>query len=92
MAYNLFIAYDLLSPGQNYDAVREKIAELGTCWQFQLSLFYVHTQHTPAQAFAHVHSALDFNDKLAVINAESGLVTNWDHPPTDAINAIWSAG
>ena len=39
MAYNLFIAYDLMQPGQNYEAVRDRIKSLGQWHQFQLSLF-----------------------------------------------------
>ena len=89
MAYNLFIAYDLNSPGQNYDLVRNFIKELGPHWQFQYSLFYVHTELTPREAYTHVAAAMDANDRLAVIIADGGLVTNWDHPPIEAINAIW---
>lgn len=89
MVYNLFIAYDLMSPGQNYEVVRDRIKSLGPHWQFQFSLFYVQTDLTPEQAHAHILAAMDGNDRLAVINAQSGVVTNWDHPPIDAINAIW---
>ena len=91
MAYNLFIAYDLVSPGQNYEAVRDKIKELGKWHQFQLSLFYVHTEYSPMAAFNYVHASMDGNDRLAVINAADGVVTNWDHPPVDVINSIWTA-
>ena len=91
MAYNLFIAYDLMQPGQNYDAVRERIKDLGQWHQFQLSLFYVHTDSSPQDSYASVFSVMDANDRLAVINAEGGFVSNWDHPPIDAINAIWHA-
>lgn len=91
MAYNLFVAYDLMSPGQNYDVVRDAIKNLGPNWQFQYSLFYVHTNLTPDQAYARVLSSMDANDKLAVIVADGGIVTNWDHPPINEINAIWSA-
>lgn len=90
MANNLFIAYDLMSPGQNYEAVRDRIKALGTYWQFQFSLFYVHTSYSANDAYAFVHAVMDSNDRLAVIVADAGLVTNWDHPPIDAINAIWS--
>lgn len=90
MAYNLFVAYDLMSPGQNYEVVRDRIKSLGPHWQFQFSLFYVQTEMTPQQAHAHILAVMDQNDRLAVINAQSGVVTNWDHPPIDAINAIWS--
>lgn len=94
MAYNLFIAYDLNAPGQNYDAVRDAIRELGPHWQLQYSLFYVHSDNTPQDAYAYVHRVMDGNDRLAVINAADhigAVLTNWDHPPIDAINAIWLA-
>jgi hypothetical protein len=93
MSYNLFIAYDLDAPGQNYDAVQNAIKSLGQWWLAQYSLFYVHTDSCPNEAFALIHAAMDANDKLAVINCDSALgaiLTNWDHPPIDAINAIWS--
>lgn len=89
MAYNLFIAYDLYQPGQNYEAVRTAIKDLGRWYQFQMSLFYVHTQKTPQQAFAIVGSVMDSNDRLCVINAYGGVVSNWDRPPIDEINSIW---
>jgi len=90
MNYNLFIAYDLMSPGQNYDAVRDAIKSLGLWHQFQYSLFFVSTRSSPAEAYATVARHLDGNDRLAVINAASGVVSNWDNPPIDAINSIWS--
>lgn len=92
MSYNLFIAYDLNSPGQNYDAVRDAIQSLGQWYQFQFSLFYVNTPHDSASAFAIVNACMDANDRLAVINASGGVVSTWDHPPIDAINAIWTQG
>lgn len=88
--FNLFIAYDLMAPGQNYDRVRDAIKGLGRWHQFQLSLFYVSTDQSPADAFAIVNAAMDINDRLAVINAQGGVVSDWDHPPIDAINAIWT--
>lgn len=93
MSYNLFIAYDLMSPGQNYDAVRDAIKSLGPnqWYQFQFSLFYVHTQHSAAEAYRIVHAVMDTNDRLAVIDAHQGVVSDWDRPPIDAINAIWFA-
>jgi len=91
MAYNLFIAYDLLRFGQNYEAVTDRIKELGVWYQFQFSLFYVHTDLDPYQAFAHVAAGMDANDRLIVINASGGVVSTWDKPPIEAINAIWMA-
>jgi hypothetical protein len=92
MAYNLFIAYDLDIPGQNYDAVRDAIKSLGKWHQFQFSLFYVHTEQGPHEAFSTVASRMDANDRLVVIDARGGVVSTGDRPPIDAINAIWSQG
>ena len=89
MAYNLFIAYDLMRPGQNYEAVRDKIKDLGQWHQFQLSLFYVHTSHSPQETYALVAAVMDTNDRLAVIDPSGGIVSTWERPPIDAINAIW---
>lgn len=89
MANNLFIAYDLMSPGQNYDAVKDAIKALGQWHQFQYSLFYVNTSHTLNSAYAQVSAAMDANDRLAVIDASGGVVSSWDQPSIDAINAIW---
>lgn len=91
MSYNLFIAYDLVPPGQNYDAVRDAIRSLGKWHQFQLSLFYVNTEMTPQQAFAHVIQFMDARDRLAVIDARAGVVSNGEKPLIDAINSIWFA-
>lgn len=89
MAYNLFIAYDLMNPGQNYDGVRDAIRGLGKYHQFQYSLFYVNTTLNPQQAYSQVGQAMDSNDRLAVIDATSGIVSDWDRPPIEAINSIW---
>lgn len=88
---NLFIAYDLNSPGQNYDAIRDAIQSLGRWHQFQFSLFYVSTQHSAAEAYAIVIKAMNRSDRLAVIEANSAVVTNWDKPPINEINTIWFA-
>ncbi len=90
MTYNLFIAYDLIPPGQNYEAVHNAIKSLGAYHQFQYSFWYVNTQYGPAEAYAIISAAMDTRDKLAVINAQGGIVSNWDKPPIDAINAVWS--
>lgn len=89
MAYNLFIAYDLIVPGQGYEEVRSAIQSLGRWHQFQYSLFYVNTDYSPAEAFGIVSRIMDANDRLAVIDARGGVVSTGDRPPIDAINAIW---
>jgi hypothetical protein len=60
-----------------------------------LSLFYVNTPFSPPEVFTKVSAVMDVNDRLAVINGASSLgavVTTWDRPPVEAINAIWVAG
>lgn len=87
---NLFIAYDLMAPGQSYDVVRDAIKSLGQWHQFQYSLFYVSTVLSPQQAYDRVIVTMDRNDRLAVIDATAGVVTDWDQPPINEINAIWN--
>lgn len=91
MAYNLFIAYDLISPGQKYNDVRDAIMALGQYHQFQDSLFYVNTQRSPNEAYAMVSQHMDVGDKLAVIDAMGGVVSSGDKPLIEAINQIWFA-
>lgn len=91
MSSNLFIAYDLHNkPSENYDAVHSAIKELGQWHQFQQSLFYLHTTMTAAEVSAHVWAHMYSDDKLAVIDAQAGVVSNWDKPPILAINSIWN--
>ncbi len=87
---NLFIAYDLMAPGKNYDAVRTAIESLGPSYRFQFSLFFVHTPLSPVDAYNRVMVTMDTNDKLAVIDASGGVVTTWDRPPIAEIKAIWN--
>lgn len=89
MSNNLFIAYDLDAPGQNYDAVRDAIKSLGQWHQFQLSLFYVNTYHSAAEAYEIVLASMDGNDKLCVVDAKLAIVNNADKPLLDAINSLW---
>lgn len=89
--YNLFIAYDLIPPGQHYPDVEEAIESLGKWHKFQYSLYYVNTALSPQQAYARVFAVMDINDKLAVIDARAGVVSTGDQPPIAEINAIWFA-
>lgn len=91
MSYNVFIAYDLIPPGQHYDRVRQAIRELGQWHQFQYSLFYVNTVYSPNEAFQRVMAAMDAGDRLAVIDARGGVVSSGDRPLIEAINSIWFA-
>lgn len=81
MAYNLFIAYDLDKPGQNYEAVHERIKSLGDWYHAQFSLFYVRSELSPEEAHKFVFQAMDSNDKLIVVHALDAVM----YPAPDAI-------
>lgn len=92
MAHNLFVAYDLISPGQSYDRVIKRIKELGLWHQFQRSLFYVNTSLSPNEAHAHVRAGMDPNDKLLVIDAIGGVVSPPEPGAVLAVNQVWFGG
>ena len=64
---NLFIAYDLDAPGQNYQRVEAAITALGHAVKVQLSLYYVKTSMSAKDAEARIWVAMDGNDRLLVI-------------------------
>lgn len=76
MAYNLFIAYDLIPPGQNYEAVQNQIKQLGQWYKLQYSLFYVQSHADIKTAHDFIRLAMDEGDKLAVIDARDAFVSN----------------
>ena len=78
MAYNYFVAYDLIRPGQNYDAVTDRIKSLGIWAHMQFSLFYLQSEFSMAQVNALIREAMDQNDRLAVIWANDAFVSNYD--------------
>lgn len=86
---NLIIAYDLNSPGQNYELVRDATRSLGTWYQFQYSLFFVQSDLSPEEAYDRVRPYMDTNDKLLVADAASAYVG--DYPPADiaALQKVW---
>ena len=89
MAFNLFVAYDLIKPGQNYKAVQDKIKSLGQWYQPQFSLFYIHTALTPQQVTTAVQSVMDDKDKIAVINADGAVLSPALPTEIAALNKVW---
>lgn len=87
MANNLFISYDLLNPGQNYEAVQTAIKQLGSWAKVHLSLFYVNSAYTAEQAAKHVRTAMDTNDKLIVVDATNNTAY-WYNLPQEVAQAI----
>jgi hypothetical protein len=69
MPNNLFISYDLNSPGQNYEKVIEGIKSLGIWAKVQKSFWYVNSTYTAQQAVDKVWLQMDKNDSLLVVDA-----------------------
>lgn len=76
MVHNLFIAYDLMQPGQNYKAVQHRIEQLGAWYKLQYSLYYVQSDLDMKAAHDFVRAAMDSGDNLAVIDARNAYVSN----------------
>lgn len=70
MANNLFISYDLNSPGQDYEKVIEKIKSLGSWAKVQKSLWFVSSNLTAEQAAKSVWQGMDRNDSLNVVDSK----------------------
>ena len=75
MVHNLFISYDLMQPGQNYDAVQDRIKQLGAWYKLQYSLYYVQSTLDMKSAHDVVRTAMDCGDNLAVIDARNAFVS-----------------
>src|SRR5687767_12019103 len=66
---NLFVSYDLISPGQNYDRVVEAIKTLGSWAKVHYSYWYVKSRYDASEAANIVRRAQDTNDSLMVVDA-----------------------
>jgi hypothetical protein len=75
MANNLFISYDLNSPGQDYSSVINEIKSLGSWAKVQKSHWYVNSALTAQQAVDRVGAKMDSNDSLIVIDATNNNVS-----------------
>ena len=91
MANNLFISYDLNSPGQDYTSVINKIQNLGSWAKIQKSHFYVKSSLTAIEARDVVWSVMDSNDSLMVVDATNKLAfwMNIDHEVSSHIKENW---
>ncbi|MCJ8283942.1 CRISPR-associated protein Cas2 [Halomonas sp.] len=71
MANNLFISYDLNTPGQDYSGIIEEIKSLGSWAKVQKSFWYVNSTLTASQAVDRVWAKMDRNDSLIVVDAKN---------------------
>jgi uncharacterized phage-associated protein len=73
LANNLHISYDLNSPGQNYEAVAERIRQLGPWAKVHESLWYVSSTYSAQQAAELVWASMDRTDTLYVADATNNV-------------------
>ncbi len=73
MGNNLHVSYDLISPGQDYDKVIDKVKELGSWAKVHKSFWYVNSTYSASEAVAHIKPALDNNDKVYVVDAGNNV-------------------
>lgn len=92
MAYNLFVAYDLIPPGQNYDAVQNQIKQLGPWYKLQYSLYYVQSVLDMKAAHDFVRLVMDGSDHLAVIDARDAFVSTLPAGDLAAIRNVFALG
>ena len=71
MANNLFISYDLNSPGQDYEAIFDEIKSLGSWAKVQKSFWYVNSRLTAKEAADRIRKKMDKNDSLIVVDASN---------------------
>lgn len=89
MANNLFISYDLNSPGQYYEKVFDAIKALGNYAKIQKSFWYVNSHLTAEQAFDRVWAKMDRNDSLIVVDATNNSA-RWEGVPKNVSDFIIS--
>ena len=74
---NLFISYDLNSPGQDYDTIIKEINSLGSCIKVQKSLWYVQSTLTVKQVSDRLTQYIDTNDSIIVIDASNNKAISY---------------
>lgn len=90
MANNLFVSYDLMSPGQNYARITAAIEAIGGYIKVHYSLYYLHTNYTAEQVRNHIAQSMDSNDKLVVIDAAGAIGHNMPPSVWDVLANNWN--
>ena len=93
MANNLFISYDLNTPGQDYSNVIEAIKTLGNWAKVQKSVWYVSSRLGAEDAAKKIWSHMDKNDSLIVIDAtnKNAYWFNLSDAASKQIQTHWNA-
>ena len=62
----MIVTYDLMNPGQNYEALLKRIREYQKWAKLGYSTFLIATEQTPVQVRDYLGQAIDRYDKLYV--------------------------
>jgi len=91
MTNNLFISYDLYTPGQNYEKVIAAIQALGNWAKVHKSFWFVKSSLSASDAATRVWAVMDSNDSLIVIDATNNLAAwhNLDSKVSQFIKDNW---
>ncbi len=91
MANNLFVSYDLNTPGQDYEKVFNAIKSLGNWAQVQKSFWYVNSNNTASQAVDIAWKAMDKSDSLIIVDAtnKNAAWQNIDPKVSEFIRNHW---
>ena len=73
----LLITYDLNKPGQDYEALHEKIKGLGSWWHYLDSTWIVVSSLTPSQVIERLKPTLDTTDTVLVVNITGETYAGW---------------
>ncbi|MDX7898431.1 CRISPR-associated protein Cas2 [Aeromonas media] len=93
MANNIFISYDLNTPGQNYNNLIEQIKNLGNWAHVQHSLWHVKSNLNATQIRDALLRHIDKNDNLVVIDTSNNAIS-WSNVSTAVaqhLNSTWNA-
>lgn len=66
---NMFVSYDLYSPGQNYQKICDRIKSLGNSMRVQQSYWYLSTQLSCEVVAQKIQEVMDTNDSLIVVDS-----------------------
>jgi len=92
VANNLFVSYDLNTPGQDYEKVFNAIKSLGNLAKVQKSFWYVNSNYTASQAVDIVWKAMDKSDSLIIVDAtnKNAAWQNIDPKVSELIRNHWN--
>lgn len=91
MSRNLFVAYDLINPGQNYEAVIAEIKKHGAWAKVEYSLFYLDPNETPVDVANAVRRVMDADDKLIVIEARDAAWNGLGEEVSKFLKSRWNS-